>query len=79
MTRKARYPLKQNADVHFGCLSVRGVMDTFGIKQRKTVIMAIYTGKITAAKFDAVEGDRDGFWLIDAKSAYAYWDNKGLK
>lgn len=69
-------PIHLNEEVHFGVMTVKGCMNTFGFSSPKSIITAILFGKVVAEKADADEGERGGVWLIQAESAYAYWTRK---
>lgn len=56
--------------------SIRECMEVFGIKDAKTVRMAILTGRVTGRKLDSADGEYGGTYIIDAASAFARWGNR---
>lgn len=57
-------------------ITVRECCAQFHIADQKTVLMAIFTGRLTARKADKPIGMRGGVWLIDLSSAKALWGKR---
>ena len=69
-------PLNKNPNVVLaktGIMTVKGVMETFNLRQARTVINQLIYGRVKAWKLDTPIGDKGGTWLIDAQSAYDFW------
>lgn len=57
-------------------ITVNECMTIFKIKNRSTVHMAIFKGKLDARKCDSEIGQARGFYLIDYRSAYQLWGDR---
>ena len=57
-------------------ITVNECMAMFHIKNRSTVHMAIFKGKLDARKCDSDIGQARGFYLIDFRSAYELWGDR---
>jgi hypothetical protein len=51
-------------------------MSLFNIHQKKTVIMAILTGRLEARKADSEIGQAGGTYLISYSSAFHIWGDR---
>jgi hypothetical protein len=57
-------------------ITVKECMALFHIHQKKTVIMAILTGRLEARKADSDIGQAGGTYLIDYSSAFKVWGDR---
>lgn len=57
-------------------ISMRECMKIFDIKDSKTVLMAILTGRVIGRKMDKEVGEYGGTFIIDFDSAYAKWGHR---
>jgi hypothetical protein len=57
-------------------ITVKECMSLFNIHQKKTVIMAILTGRLEARKADSEIGQAGGTYLISYSSAFHIWGDR---
>lgn len=53
--------------------SIRECMEVFGLRDVKTVRMAIITGRVKGRKLDSDFGEPGGTYIIDCASAFNVW------
>lgn len=57
-------------------ITVNECMTIFDIKDRKTIHIAIWTGRLDARKADSDIGEARGFYLISFASAHKLWADR---